>query len=84
MSEEVTKKAENKPSKPAKPGLGQRISRWFREMRSELKKVAWPSKKQLINNSSVVMVAVIAVGIAIYLFDLASSELVKLIIRLAA
>ena len=27
---------------------GQRISKWFREMRSELKKVIWPSRKQLI------------------------------------
>ena len=32
-------------------------------MKSELKKVVWPSGKQLVNNTVVVLVAVLIVGI---------------------
>ena len=34
---------------------GKRISRWFREMKSELKKVVWPTKSQMINNTLIVL-----------------------------
>lgn len=44
---------------------GKRISRWFREMRSELKKVVWPTTAQLVNNSWVVIVSVFVVGLLI-------------------
>ena len=49
---------------------GKRLSRWFREMKSELKKVVWPSGKQLLNNTLVVLVSVLIVGIIVCLFDL--------------
>lgn len=41
-----------------KPGFFARISRSIRDMRGELKKVVWPSKKQIINNTLVVLAAV--------------------------
>ena len=41
-----------------KPGFFDRISRSLREIRGEMKKVVWPSKKQVINNTLVVMAAV--------------------------
>ena len=48
---------------------GKRISRWFREMKSELKKVVWPTPKQVLKNAAIVVGCVIAVGIFIWLFD---------------
>lgn len=63
--------------------FGSRISKWFREMRSELKKVVWPTPKQTLNNTLVVIAMVILVGVVIYLFSLAATELVRLIIGLA-
>ncbi len=57
------KKADKKPS------AGERISRWFREMRSELKKVVWPTPKQLINNTIIVIVAVVLVSVVIGVMD---------------
>ena len=39
---------------------GKRISRWFREMKSELKKVVWPTKSQMINNTLIVLACVLA------------------------
>ena len=45
-----------------------RVTRWGREMRSELKKVVWPTPKQVLNNSIIVcaMVAVVAVVVAVF------------------
>ena len=48
---------------------GRALSRWFREMKSELKKVVWPSGKQLLNNTIIVLVAVLIVGVIVCLFD---------------
>ena len=48
---------------------GKRISRWFREMKSELKKVVWPTYQQVLKNAAIVVVCVICVGIFIWLFD---------------
>ena len=49
---------------------GKRLAKWFREMKSELKKVVWPSGKQLLINTLVVLVSVLIVGIIVCLFDL--------------
>ena len=48
---------------------GKRISRWFREMKSELKKVVWPTRSQMINNTLIVLACVLVVGICIWVFD---------------
>lgn len=41
---------------------GKRISKWFREMRAELKKVVWPTKKQVLQNTVVVLISVLVIG----------------------
>lgn len=48
---------------------GHKIAKWFREMKSELKKVVWPSGKQLVNNTLVVLAAVLLVGIIVWALD---------------
>ncbi len=58
------------------------IKQWGREMRSELKKVVWPTPKQVVNNSLIVVVAVVLVGAVIALFDLGANELVRLILSI--
>ena len=45
------------------------VRRYFRELRSELKKVVWPTPKQVLKNTLVVLACVIVVGIFIWLFD---------------
>ena len=61
---------------------GKRIARWFREMRSELKKVVWPSKSQMINNVLVVIACVVVVGVFIWVFDAVAGLVVNGIITL--
>ena len=43
--------------------------RWFREMKSELKKVVWPTPQQVLKNAAIVVGCVICVGVFIWLFD---------------
>lgn len=45
------------------------ISSFFREVKSEMKKVTWPTKQQLIVNTVVVFVAVIFVAALIWGID---------------
>ena len=45
------------------------IRRYFRELRSELKKVVWPTPKQVGKNSLVVAACVLVVGVFIWVFD---------------
>ena len=49
-----------------------RICRYFRELRSELKKVVWSTPKQVLKNTLIVIVCVLFVGAFIWVFDLVS------------
>jgi preprotein translocase subunit SecE len=48
---------------------GGRIAEWFRGMKSELKKVVWPSWSQVLNNTLVVIVVSVIFAIVIGLID---------------
>ena len=62
---------------------GKRISRWFREMKSELKKVIWPTKSQMLNNTLIVLACVLVVGIFIVIFDQVGELVVQGLFKLA-
>ena len=51
-----------------------------KETKSELKKVIWPTKKDVLNGTVVVAVMVVLVGAIILAFDFVSSALIKKII----
>ena len=44
-------KKDKKPEKQKKPSIFARIGKWLKDMKSELKKVQWPSFKQTMNNT---------------------------------
>ncbi len=46
-----------------------KIVKFFKEVKSELKKVVWPSRKQLVNNTLIVIAVVILIGIVIAILD---------------
>lgn len=66
----------------SKPSVFERIKRWFREMKSELKKVVWPNRKTMIKNTLVVLACVLAVGVFIWVFDAIAGLFVNGIISL--
>ena len=75
------KKDRKKAEKNDKPGFFARVGKWFRDMKSELKKVQWPTKKQTVNNTLIVIACVIVVGIFIALFDFVAGEAIGLLIK---
>ena len=46
-----------------------KVCKYFRELKSELKKVVWPTPKQVAKNTLIVICCVLAVGVFIWLFD---------------
>ncbi len=63
------KKSEKKSEKKSKPGVFKRMAQWFKEMKAELKKVQWPSWKQTLNNTLIVLAFCVVVGLCIFIFD---------------
>ena len=45
------------------------FGRWFREMKSELKKVVWPNKKTILKNTGTVLLCSLILGACIWIFD---------------
>ena len=50
------------------------ICRYFRELRSELKKVVWPTPKQVTKNTLIVLACVLVVGVFIFMFDFVANK----------
>ena len=46
-----------------------KIARWFKDLRQELKKVVWPDRKTVTNNSIVVFAAMIGFAVFTFLLD---------------
>ena len=61
---------------------GRAIARYFRELRSELKKVVWPTAPQVLKNTLIVLVCVLVVGVFIWLFDFVARVGVDALINL--
>lgn len=68
---EKSKKTEKK-----KPG---KVSKWFKDLKSEFKKVVWPSKKTVVNNTSVVLAVVVFSAVLIGLLDAGFLKLMELV-----
>lgn len=71
-----------KSDKKSNPGFFAKISRWTRELKSELKKVQWPTVKQTTNNTVTVISCVAVVGVFIWVFDFAASGMIEALISL--
>ena len=53
---------------------------WFREMKSELKKVVWPSKKTVMANTGTVLLCSLLIGACIWIFDFVAVTAVQMIV----
>ena len=59
-----------------------KVKKWFRDMKGELKKVIWPTKKQMVNNTTVALVVMLISAICIWGFDHIAQMGVKALITL--
>lgn len=58
-----------------------RVMKFFRETKSEMKKVSWPSKDQLIRNTVVILAFVVIMTIVLSLVDFGFERLLSLIVK---
>ncbi|MCL1792813.1 MAG: preprotein translocase subunit SecE [Oscillospiraceae bacterium] len=74
--------AEEKETKNAKPvkldkngkekvKLGERIKKFLRDYKSEMKKIVWPTRQQVIQNTGVVIFAIMFIAVIVGILDLA-------------
>jgi preprotein translocase subunit SecE len=59
----------------------EKLIRFLREVRNELKRVSWPSRSEIRESTTVVIVIVLILAVFIGLVDRALSLLVTLIFR---
>ena len=59
-----------------------RICKFFRELKSELKKVVWPTWGQVLKNALTVVVCVLIVGVFIWIFDMGAKYGIQALLQL--
>ena len=79
MSEEKNEQSVSKAPEKRKIKGKNRFARWFREMRSELKKVVWPTPKQIVNNTLVSLSVMVASAIVIWALDQVGGQIFQAI-----
>ncbi len=62
----------------SQPKKKRSIRKYFKDAKSEFKKVVWPSRKQVFNNTVVVIISLVVSGAAIWLLDTGFGSLLKL------
>ena len=61
-----------------KQGVATKGKRFLKETKSEMKKVTWPTKEQLIHNTGIVLVFIVIFTIILSLIDLGFQQLFSL------
>ncbi len=59
-----------------------KVCKYFRELKSELKKVVWPTPKQVMKNALIVVACVLVVGVFVWAFDFVAQTLITGLINL--
>ena len=59
--------------------LGQRIAKFFKDYKSEISKISWMPRNELVRSTLVVLAVIVASAVAIGLLDFLFSTLVKLL-----
>ncbi len=85
MAEEITKVEKTKKVKPQKskkdkqPG---KVKKYFADLKSEMKKITWYSRKDTVKSSGLVIAVIVVFAVVIGLIDLGFAELIALLGRI--
>jgi preprotein translocase subunit SecE len=55
---------------------------FLREVRTEMKKVSWPTRKDTVNSTSMVLITVIIIAIFLGLIDLGLSKVIQQLLKI--
>ena len=62
-----------------KPTIIKRVIKFFRDYKSEAKKIVWPNFKDVVKNTVIVLIMCVVVGAFIWILDFGLSKLLSLI-----
>lgn len=63
--------------------IGKGLGKFFRSYMSEFKKIVWPTRKQVVNNTLITIAMVLIVGAFIWLLDFGLGVLLNFIYSMA-
>ena len=69
-------------SKGAKKTILKRIVLFFRDYKSEVKKIVWPGIKDVLKNTGIVLIMCLLIGIFIWVLDFGLGKLLELVLGL--
>ena len=75
--------ADSKKSGKEKKGFFSRIAGWFNDLKKEFKKVVWPDRKKVFNNTLVVVVVVVIGSVLVGLIDSGLLKLMQFLMGLS-
>ncbi len=78
----VDKKTEAKKPKEKKPGFFAKVKQGWKNYIGEMKKITWPTFKQTTNNTIVVIISMIVVGIFVASLDVVFQNVIKLLAKI--
>ena len=85
---DVTKSKEKDKAKKAvvakEPKKKGGIKRYFKELKSEMKKVVWPTKKKVLNNTGIVMTVMAFMGLFLFAVDSGLGYAIKQILKIGS
>jgi preprotein translocase subunit SecE len=61
-----------------------RITKYLKEVRAEIRKVTWPSRQEVLRLSTIVVIVMIVMSLFMAIVDFAFSRLMQAIISLGA
>ena len=68
----------------AKPGVWERVTDFYHDIKLELAKVTWPSKDELKDQTQIVLLMLAITAVIIYAFDWIFAGVVVQLFKLAA
>ena len=78
MAAKDDKNRKSDKKKSDKPGFFEKIKKFFKNLKSEFKKIVWPNRSQLVKQTIAVLLISLLLGAFIWLVDLGAKSLVGL------
>ena len=88
-AEKVAAAEKKKDKKPANPNgnvfqrAGKAIKKFCKDLKGEIKKIVWPTPKNVFKNVGVVLATIILLGLFIFLLDTVFMNLLGLVMQVA-
>ena len=79
-AEKAAAKAAAKAEKAKKGGL----KKYLKDLKSEIKNVVWPSRKQVVNNTGVVMTVMVITGMLLFAIDTGLAAAIKALLSIGS